>query len=125
MSSPSIVYRSGCWAIRAPVGRSAIARDIRCRIGGSEGEDAPWTGRYSRRLETNGRELEPLGVIRSDDELPVLDNLPIPGEDDEVFGLKRVEVGGVIAGLERHRASHLGRLQRANLAERQLHPAAG
>src|SRR3954471_17773054 len=66
---------------------------------------------------------EPRCVVRAHDQLAALDDLPVPGQDDEVLGLESVEVGRVVAGLEGDGALHLRWLERPHLAQRELHGA--
>src|ERR1700694_5453179 len=79
----------------------------------------------ARRAPADRSSLQSRGVVGPHDDLPALDDLPVPGQDDEIVGLKGMKVRRVVSGLERNRAPHLGRLESSNLAQGELHRAPG
>src|SRR6266487_4782603 len=66
-----------------------------------------------------------LGVVRPHHDLPVDDDVAVPGEDDEVIGLERGEVGRVSAGAERDCRLHGGGLELAHRVQGDFHRVPG
>src|SRR6476661_1925784 len=133
----SSVYRSACWAYSVAGGTSSsrgvsVNRVIRgTPVGGTPiGRAGRWKG-CEGSGETEGRKVgalppfRPRRVLRPYHQLSTLNDLPIPRQDDEALGLERVIVGRVLAGLERDGRAHFGRLERADLTQREPHGASG
>src|SRR5207247_246488 len=69
--------------------------------------------------------LELPGVVGPHHDLPVDDDLTVPGKNDEGVGLERVEVRPELAGAERDGGLHGRRLQLAHGVEGELHGGPG
>src|SRR2546423_5945483 len=112
------------WATRAAARETSrrcsryARRGFRCSRRGSA--PAPRSaGRSSPEF------LELRGVVGPHHDLPVDDDLAVPGEDDEVVRLQGVEVRLVLAGAEGDGRLDGGRLELAHGVEAELHGGAG
>src|SRR2546430_2672775 len=99
---------------RSPPCSRCVRRGFQCNRRGS-GQAPGCAGRSTAEF------LELRGVVGPHDDLPVDDDLTVPGENDEVVGLERVEVRPELAGPERDGRLHGGGLQLAHGVEGELH----
>src|SRR5690606_28592936 len=68
-----------------------------------------WTGVRGGRLSAGPGGFQAGGVVGPGHELPVLDDLAVPGKDDETGRLEGMVVGAVRPGLERYGGPDLAR----------------
>src|SRR3989441_7729703 len=99
---------------RSPPCSRCVRRGFQCNRRGTG--QAPRSGGRS-----TAEFLELRGVVGPHDDLPVDDDLTVPGKNDEVVGLERVEVRPELAGPERDGRLHGGGLQLAHGGEGELH----